>query len=136
MKTDSLVTPSAVRRNVPLFWYALAAILFEKIIQHIFVTVAFATHMTNIRSKVVPDPDILMILGGAVAVLFAVALWGALSRKNWSINLAIGLALFDLIGEFVAQGTLKIDMTVSFLVAALLLGITLWHKRQPERIQA
>jgi hypothetical protein len=44
--------------------------------------------------------------------------------------LLIGLALFDIIGEFVAQGVISIVITVSFLVATLLLILTLVYRRQ------
>ena len=58
-----------------------------------------------------------MVAGAAVAILFALSLWGMLSGKRWALSLLIGLAVFDILGEFVAQGTLAIKIHVSFLVA-------------------
>jgi hypothetical protein len=71
-----------------------------------------------------------MVLGTLVAILFTISLWGLLQKRGWSINLLIGLALFDLVGEFVAQGRIAITMTVSFLAAALLLILCLVYRRE------
>jgi len=40
------------------------------------------------------------------------------------------LALFDFIGEFIAQGTLAIDITVSFLVASIILLILIVERKR------
>lgn len=102
--------------------YALLILLvIEKIIQHIFVTLAFYFNWGDIASTVVVSPTILMILGALVTLLFILSLWGMIEKRMWAINLIIFLALFDIIGEFVAQGTIGILITVSFLVATLLL---------------
>jgi hypothetical protein len=53
-----------------------------------------------------------------------------IKRKRWAIDLVIGLAFFDIIGEFVAQGTIVILITVSFLVATLLLILAFLYRRQ------
>jgi hypothetical protein len=45
-------------------------------------------------------------------------------------NLLIGLALFDVVGECVAQGLFTIVITVSFLVATLLLSLTIVYRWQ------
>ena len=78
--------------------------------------------------------DVLLVLGGIVAILFIVSLWGILHQHNWVSSLLIFLALFDMIGEFVAQGTIGIMITVSFLVATLLLILTIIYCRQRARI--
>ena len=113
-------------------WVYFALILFslEKTIQHIFVTLAFYFNWVDIGSTVVVSPTILMILGVPLAVLFAFSLWGMIRKRTWAINLIIALALFDLIGEFVAQGKIGIVITVSFLVAILLLILALVYRRQ------
>ena len=41
----------------------------------------------------------------------------------------MALALFDMIGEFVAQGTIGIQLNVSFLVATVLLVLCLLDRR-------
>ncbi len=113
--------------------YIIMALLAEKIIQHVFVTAAFYFDWNNIGSTVAISPMLLMVLGGLVAILFAVALWAMIRGRGWAANLIIGLALFDVVGEFVAQGTLAIDINVSFIVAIALLVLVLLHRRQVPR---
>ena len=84
----------------------------------------------TIRSTVAVNPDILLISGAVVAGLFMLSLWGMLGKKRWAINLAMALAIFDIIGEFIAQGTIRIVITVSFLTALTLLVLTLLLRRQ------
>jgi hypothetical protein len=40
------------------------------------------------------------------------------------------LALFDFAGEFIAQGTLVIDITLSFVVATIILVILVFYGRR------
>jgi hypothetical protein len=110
--------------------YLLIALLLEKIVQHIMVTLAFYFNWGAIGSTVVVHPSILMILGTIVAVLFMVSLWGMLTQRKLVIYLVIALAVFDMIGEFVAQGKISITITVSFLVATILLVLALVYRRQ------
>jgi hypothetical protein len=110
--------------------YILIILVFEKIIQHIFITLAFYFNWGQISSTVVVNPSILMILGVVVTVLFALSLWGLITQQKWAVNLVIALALFDIIGEFVAQGTIIITITVSFLVATILLILALVYRLQ------
>lgn len=109
--------------------YALIAIICEKIVQHILVTIAFWRNPGDIRSTVAIAPDVLMVLGAVVALLFVLALWGIIRRRGWVPNLLIGLALFDIVGEFAAQGKIAIVVTVSFLVAILLLILAFLFRR-------
>ena len=77
------------------------------------------------------------MLGAIVAGLFGVSLRGIVTQQRWATNLVIALTIFDMIGEFVAQGTLSIAVTVSFLVATLLLGLALLYRRhQPDTISS
>ncbi len=119
-------------RNAKTAWvkYILIALVFEKIIQHIVVTIAFCFNWGDIGSTVAVNPSILMILGAVVAVLYILSLWGMVTQQKWAINLVMALALFDIVGEFVAQGTITIAITVSFLVATILLILTLLYRRQ------
>jgi hypothetical protein len=112
---------------MPVVIMLLAA---EKIVQHIAVTAALATDWHAIRSTVAVPPDVLVVLGGIVAVMFAVALWGLIRRHERAVSLLIALALFDMLGEFAAQGTLGIQLNVSFLVASALLLLCLAYRRQ------
>ena len=118
-------------RNKKTTWimYGLIALILEKIVQHVVVTIALYRNIKDIRSTVAVSPDILMIAGGVVAILFALSFWGMIARKKWAINLVLGLALFDMVGEFVAQGKIMIVMTVSFLVATILLVLSLLYRR-------
>lgn len=102
--------------------YALIFLIVEKTIQHIFVTMAFIYDIGDIRDEVILDYRLFMVSGAFVAVLFALSLWGFLKHKPWSIHLITGLAIFDIIGEFIAQGAIILPVvTVSVVVAALLL---------------
>lgn len=121
-----------IARKAKTSWvkYILIALIIEKIIQHIAVTIAFYFNWRDIGSTVAVNPSILMILGAIVAVLFILSLWGMITQQKWVINLVIALALFDIIGEFVAQGKISIVITVSFLVATILLILALLYRRQ------
>lgn len=114
----------------PWVRYLLVVLLLEKVVQHIFVTLAFIFNWGDIRSEVAAGPDVLMVLGAMVAVLYALGLWAFLTRRSWSVHLMVALALFDIVGEFVAQGRIDIVITVSFLVATVLLILTLRYRRR------
>ncbi len=109
---------------------ALVFIVCEKVIQHAAVTLALWFDVGNIRATVVPDPRVLMMLGAIIAVLFLIALWGVLRNDVWTAGLLIGLALFDIVGEFVGQGKFAIVLNVSFLVAVTLLILAIAYRRQ------
>ena len=125
-------TPTAATRPPRTDWarVALLVLVVEKIVQHIVVTVAFYFNWRDIGSTVVVSPTVLMVLGAGVAVAFAVSLWGLLRRREWAVNLVIALALFDIVGEFVAQGRIGIRITVSFVVAIVLLILSILHQGQ------
>ena len=114
-------------------WYVLVILNIEKIIQHIFVTYAFWKDIDGIRSQVAVSPDLLMIAGAGIAILFTLSLWGLFTNKFWAINLLIGLALFDIIGEFIAQGRIDIAIPVSFVVAVVILILALVYRRRNHR---
>lgn len=108
----------------------LMLLVAEKIIQHVFVTAALYFDWQGIRATVAVPPDVLLVLGAIVAVLFALALWGLVAQRSWAVSLVMALALFDMIGEFAAQGTLGIQLNVSFLVATALLILCLVERRR------
>lgn len=108
----------------------LIVLVAEKIIQHLFVTWAFATDWDGIRSTVAVLPDALMMSGALIALLFGVALWAIWQGKPWAIRLVMLLALVDIIGEFVAQGRIVIQLNVSFVVAVVLLVLGLAYGRE------
>jgi hypothetical protein len=111
-------------------YYGLVLLTIEKIVQHIFVTLAFYYNWGDIASTVVVSPAFLMISGAIVAILFAISLWGLFNKQGWAINLLISLAVIDLVGEYVAQGRIAITMTISFLAAGLLLILCLVYRGQ------
>ncbi|GMU41909.1 MAG: hypothetical protein AMXMBFR23_27750 [Chloroflexota bacterium] len=108
--------------------WLLLGIAVEKTVQHLFITWAFATDRFDLREQVVVPWEPLLVSGGVVAVLFALAAGGAWGWRRWAPSLLVGLALFDIVGEFVAQGTLFIDVVVSFVVAVVLLPLA-WRAR-------
>ena len=111
-------------------YYVLILLVIEKIIQHVVVTFALYFNWKDIASTVAVSPTVLMVAGAIVAVLFAIALWGMLTKKPWTIKLIIALALFDIVGEFVAQGRIDIMINVSFIVATLLLVLAILYWMQ------
>lgn len=100
-------------------------LLAEKTLQHLFVSLAFYFNWQEIVSTVVVDPAVLLYLGLAAMLLFGLAFFGMWRMKAWAPWLAAGLATFDIIGEFVAQGKMAISITVSFLIACLLLFLSI-----------
>ena len=110
----------------------LIALAAEKFVQHVVVTAAFFFDWDDIGSTVVVNPNVLMVLGALGAILFAISLWGLVTQQRWAVDLLIGPALFDIVGEFVAQGTLGILITFSFIVATVLLIAALLCRRQTQ----
>ncbi len=113
-----------------LLLYILVFLSFEKFIQHMVVTYAFYVDMGEIRSTVMVDHRLLMISGFIVGILFLVNIPFLLQRKRSSFTVLFFLAIFDFIGEFIAQGTLAIDITVSFLVATIILLILIIERKR------
>jgi hypothetical protein len=113
--------------------YVLMALIVEKIVQHIAVSLAFYFDWGNIGSTVAVNSKVLMVSGALVAALFILSLWGMASRKRWAVNLVIGLALVDMLGEFIAQGRISIVITVSFIAATILFILGLIYRRQELR---
>jgi hypothetical protein len=98
-------------------------------VQHMVVTYAFFVDLGGIRNTVVVDYQILMISGFIIGILFLIDIPFLYQRRRFSFILLFFLALFDFIGEFVAQGTLFIDITVSFVVASAILIILLIYRK-------
>lgn len=113
--------------------WLLRFLLLEKAVQHAVVTWVFATDRFDLRQDVVLDYRWFLYAGGIVAVLFGIAFVVHAMGRRWGLYLAGALALFDIVGEFVAQGGLVILVTVSFLVAVLLLFLVVLELRRPVR---
>jgi hypothetical protein len=105
----------------------------EKVIHHAVVTIAFAFDLAHLRASVAADYRWFLLTGAALTILFAVCAW-ELWRNATSVGAAITmLAIVDIVGEFLAQGTVFITLNVSFLVAiALLLLVPLYLRKQRQ----
>lgn len=110
--------------------WLLLVLSVEKSVQHVFVTWAFAADRFGIREQVVVPHEPLLVIGGVSAVLFAVAAVGVWRHRRWAPPLLIGLALVDIVGEFIAQGTLIVHIMVSFIVAwaIVVLAWRVWRR--------
>jgi hypothetical protein len=109
--------------------YALVALLLEKVVQHAVVSLAFAFNWGDIGSTVAVDSTTLAVLGSIVAVLFGISVWAVIVGRRWATVLIMGLALFDIVGEFVVQGRLAIAVTVSFVMATIILILAVLYRR-------
>lgn len=101
----------------------------EKFVQHMFVTYAFAVDLGDIRDSVVIHHAPLMIVGFVVGMLFVVSARLQLKNQRAGYVLLLFLALFDFVAEFVAQGTLAIEIVLSIIVATIIL-LTLFGNRK------
>lgn len=107
----------------------LLVLSIEKVVQHLFVTYAFAVDLGDIRASVVIHHVPLMIVGFAVGVLFAVSSRLQFKNQRAGYVLLLYLALFDFVSEFIAQGTLAIEIVLSIVVATIIL-LTLFFNRK------
>jgi hypothetical protein len=101
--------------------YLLIVFVMEKIVQHTFVSLAFLYGIGGVRSTVAVDYRALMISGAVLAILFAIAFPALIQKKRWSLYLVALLAASDIIGEFIAQGTVFVTINISLIVATILL---------------
>lgn len=107
----------------------------EKVVQHLFVTYAFAVDLGDIRASVVIHHVPLMVVGFAVGLLFAVSARLQFKNQRSGYVLLLYLALFDFVSEFVAQGTLAIEIVLSIVVATTIL-LTLFFNRKTTLLKA
>lgn len=97
-----------------LISYLLIVLLVEKAVQHAFVSLSFLYDIGSVRSTVAVNYRALMISGAVIAILFAVALPVLIQKKRWSLYLVTLLAASDIIGEFIAQGTVFVARAQRF----------------------
>jgi len=112
-----------------LISYLLIILVVEKIVQHTFVSLAFLYDIGGVRSTVAVDYRALMISGAVSAILFAIALPALTQKKRWSLYLVALLAASDIIGEFIAQGTVFVTINISIIVAIILLFLCIFGLR-------
>jgi hypothetical protein len=131
MRSAHTKTPDVSVAHPTSGWMRVVLVLLviEKVIQHITVTLALYLDLGGIRAQLALDYRVFLLVGAMEAALFAVGVWGLLANKRWTPWLLITLALLDIAGEFVAQGTLSITITVSILVAFALLCLSLLYWR-------
>lgn len=115
-------------------YIALVLLVIEKVIQHIAVTLALVFDFSEIRATLAHDYRFFLFIGEGEAIFFALTGWGLLRRHSWAKWLVILLACADIIGEFMAQGTLMIVINVSILVAIALLGLSLAYRQPKARL--
>jgi hypothetical protein len=72
----------------------------------------------------------LMATGLVIDLLFVVALLGLIRHDRRSLVLLMVLAGADIVGEFAAQGTIAITITVSFVVAVAILPLSVRAARR------
>jgi uncharacterized membrane protein len=105
-------------------------LLLEKVVQHAFVTGAFAMDAASLRADAPFDYRWFLVSGGLAGVLFAAAFVGQVRGERRSLWLAAGLAVFDIVGEFVYQGGLSIVITVSLIAAVAVLVLAVGELRR------
>lgn len=101
--------------------YLLIILLLEKMVQHVIVSLSLLYDIGGIRSTLVVDYKALLVSGAVAAILFAVALSASVQKKHWGLYVVALLAVFDIIGEFIAQGTVLVTINISIVVATILL---------------
>ena len=107
----------------------LVLLISEKVIQHVAVTVALLVDLRGIRASLALDYRFFLVAGACEALLFVCAGWGVVQKTSWTWWLLFILALMDVVGEFVAQGTLMVTLNVSLVVAAILLAVSLIYRQ-------
>ena len=128
------------RRGPVRTWpeWLLLALSVEKIAQHAIVTWAFVVDLGNLRDEVAVDYRWLAATGAIAALLFLVAFVALLAERPWSLTLLTGLAVFDIVGESVAQATVIITGTVSFAVALVVFALSrllaTQHRRRADSV--
>lgn len=101
--------------------YLLIILSLEKVVQHVIVSLSLLYDIGGIRSTVAVDYRALLVSGAVLAVLFVFALWALVQKKSWGLYLVAILAASDIIGEFIAQGTVLVAINVSIIVAIILM---------------
>lgn len=118
-----------------LIGYLLIFLSLEKIVQHVIVSWSLLYDVGDIRSIVAVDYRALLASGVVVTALFAVAVWALVRKKHFGVYLVACLAAFDIVGEFVAQGTVFIAINVSIVVAIVLLLLCYFELRNLAKLR-
>ena len=102
----------------------ILVLTFEKMLQHLLTAVFFVVDIPGIgRPDIGPTFQLsdatMVVLNVIVFTLFGLGFWSRLQGKGWHRPLLVGLAVFDILAEFVFHGFFFI--TVSVIVAVILL---------------
>ena len=119
-----------MKTRTPALLIVLVVLSIEKFIQHMFVTYALYANVGGIRESVVVNYRILIVSGFIVGILFLASIPLVLQKKRAGFYLLLFLGLFDLIGEFIAQGTVFIKIPLSFIVASLIVILLIYGRGQ------
>jgi hypothetical protein len=101
-------------------------LIFEKLAQHLLTAVFFVVDLPGIgRPDIGPTfqlNDVSMaVLNLILLILFGISLLGRLRGSQWHKPLLVGLALFDILAEFIFHGFFFITVSVIVAVALLVL---------------
>lgn len=113
--------PKTAVRQRSITNYLLLILSLEKIIQYVVVSLSLFYDYGGVRSTIAVDYRALLVSGAVIAFLFGVAFLALIQEKRWGVHLLILLAAFDIVGEFVAQGTLFVTINISIIVASVTL---------------
>jgi hypothetical protein len=103
--------------------YLLLALAAEKVAQHAVVTQAVLVNASEIRDDVAGDWRLFAVAGAAIGAGFLLSLAGLWRRRVWAPAALFVLGGVDAVGEFVAQGTLAIHVTVSLFMALAIMFV-------------
>lgn len=111
-------------KNQKVLHIGILLLAFEKTLQHLLTALFFVVDIPGIgRLDIGPtfqfSATTMAVLNLIVFILFALGIWGRLRALQWHRPLLAGLAVFDIVAEFVFHGFFFI--TVSVIVATVLL---------------
>lgn len=113
-------------KNRRFFHIGILLLAFEKVVQHLVTAIFFAVDIPgigrpNIGTTFQLSAGTMVILNAIVCILFATGFWGRLQGKGWHRPLLAGMALFDILAEFVFHGFFFITWSVIVAVTLLIL---------------
>lgn len=111
-------------KNRKVIYIGILLLTVEKMLQHLLTAIFFAVNILGIgRPEIGPrfhlSDTTMVVLNLIVFILFGLSFWGRLQGKRWHRSLLVGLAVFDILAEFIFHGFFYI--TISVIVAIVLL---------------
>jgi hypothetical protein len=124
-------------KNQKIIHIGIILLTIEKMLQHLFTAVFFVVDIPGIgRPDIGPNfqfsDTTMAALNIIVFILFGASFWGRLQSKGWHRPLLVGLAVFDILAEFVFHGFFFI--TVSVIVSVILLVLIKLDKDTSKNI--